>query len=184
MCSSRWLGRNRTFSPRNDTVESIINTYALRTKLCQLKTGPNNLRKTGGALIAPELSFFGWRNFWSIDIGLGRELTKSRNMQTSGLLLAGNDITLIGSIAHRRGGMGGATVGQWGQLAPTEMRLWGQNYVFASTEIRRARSEQYTGCFTNNVTNSKRNISRNNACISTKISLYNRKIIPNNILNS
>ena len=41
-----------------------------------------------------------------------------------------------------------------------------------------------TGCFTNNVTNSKRNISRNNACISTKISLYNRKIIPNNILNS
>ena len=41
-----------------------------------------------------------------------------------------------------------------------------------------------TGCFTNNVTNSKRNISRNNACISTKFSLYNRKIIPNNILNS
>ena len=25
--------------------------------------------------------------------------------------------------------MGGATVGQWGQLAPTKMRLWGQNYV-------------------------------------------------------
>ena len=42
----------------------------------------------------------------------------------------------------------------------------------------------FTGCFTNNVTISKRNISRNNACISTKISLYNRKIIPNNILNS
>ena len=41
-----------------------------------------------------------------------------------------------------------------------------------------------TGCFINNVTNSKRNISRNNACISTKISLHNRKIIPNNILNS
>ena len=42
----------------------------------------------------------------------------------------------------------------------------------------------YTGCFTNNVTNLKRNISGNIACISTKISLYNRKIIPNNILNS
>ena len=39
--------------------------------------------------------------------------------------------------------MGGATVGQWGQLAPTEMRLWGQNYVIAPTEIRRARSERY-----------------------------------------
>ena len=25
--------------------------------------------------------------------------------------------------------MGGTTVGQWGQLAPTEMRLWGQNCV-------------------------------------------------------
>ena len=25
--------------------------------------------------------------------------------------------------------MGGATVRQWGQLAPTEIRLWGQNYV-------------------------------------------------------
>ena len=40
--------------------------------------------------------------------------------------------------------MGGATVGQWGQLAHTELWLWGQSYVFASTEIRRARSEQYT----------------------------------------
>ena len=39
--------------------------------------------------------------------------------------------------------MGGATIGQWGQLAPTEMRLWGQNYVIAPTEIRRARSERY-----------------------------------------
>ena len=39
--------------------------------------------------------------------------------------------------------MGGATVGQWGQLAPTEMRLWGQSYVIAPTEIRRARSERY-----------------------------------------
>ena len=39
--------------------------------------------------------------------------------------------------------MGGATVGQWGQLAPTEMRLWWQNYVIAPTEIRRARSERY-----------------------------------------
>ena len=39
--------------------------------------------------------------------------------------------------------MGGATVGQWGQLAPTEMRLWGPNYVIAPTEIRRARSERY-----------------------------------------
>ena len=40
--------------------------------------------------------------------------------------------------------MGGATVGQWGQLAPIEMRLWGQNYVIgAPTEIRRARSERY-----------------------------------------
>ena len=28
--------------------------------------------------------------------------------------------------------------------------------------------KQYTGCFMNNVTNSKRNISGNNACISTK----------------
>ena len=27
--------------------------------------------------------------------------------------------------------MGGATVGQWGQLASTEMRLWEQNYVIA-----------------------------------------------------
>ena len=39
--------------------------------------------------------------------------------------------------------MGGATVGQWGQFAPTEMRLCGQNYVTAPTEIRRARSERY-----------------------------------------
>ena len=39
--------------------------------------------------------------------------------------------------------MGGANVGQWGQLTPTEMRLWGQNYVIAPTEIRRARSERY-----------------------------------------
>ena len=39
--------------------------------------------------------------------------------------------------------MGGATVGQWGQLAPTEIRLWGQNYVIAPIEIRRARSERY-----------------------------------------
>ena len=38
--------------------------------------------------------------------------------------------------------MGGATVGQWGQLAPTEMKLCGQNYVIAPTEIRRARSER------------------------------------------
>ena len=43
----------------------------------------------------------------------------------------------------RDAGMGGATVGQWGQLAPTEMRLWGQNYVIIPTEIRRARSERY-----------------------------------------
>ena len=41
------------------------------------------------------------------------------------------------------GRMGGATVEQWGQLAPTEIRLWGQNYVIAPTEIRRARSERY-----------------------------------------
>ena len=39
--------------------------------------------------------------------------------------------------------MGGATVGQWGQLAPTEMRLWGQNYAIDPTEIRRACSERY-----------------------------------------
>ena len=39
--------------------------------------------------------------------------------------------------------MGGATVGQWGQLVPTEMRLWGQNYVIAPTEVQRARSERY-----------------------------------------
>ena len=39
--------------------------------------------------------------------------------------------------------MGGATVGQGGQLAPTEMRLWGQNYVIPSTEVQRARSERY-----------------------------------------
>ena len=39
--------------------------------------------------------------------------------------------------------MGGVTVGQWGQLAPTEMRLWGQNYVIAPTELRRARSARY-----------------------------------------
>ena len=39
--------------------------------------------------------------------------------------------------------MGGTTVGQWGQVAPTGMRLWGQNYVIALTEIRRARSERY-----------------------------------------
>ena len=32
--------------------------------------------------------------------------------------------------------MGGATVGQWGQLAPTEMRLLWQNYVIAPTENR------------------------------------------------
>ena len=31
-------------------------------------------------------------------------------------------------------GKGGATVGQWGQTAPTGMRLWGQNYLFAPTE--------------------------------------------------
>ena len=39
--------------------------------------------------------------------------------------------------------MGGATVGQWGQLAPTEMKLWGQSYVFAPTEIRRAHSGEH-----------------------------------------
>ena len=39
--------------------------------------------------------------------------------------------------------MGGATVGQWGQLAPTERRLWGQNYVIAPIEIRRECSERY-----------------------------------------
>ena len=33
--------------------------------------------------------------------------------------------------------------GQWGQLSPTAMRLWGQNYVIAPTEIRRERSERY-----------------------------------------
>ena len=41
----------------------------------------------------------------------------------------------------------------------------------------------FTGCFTNNVTNSKRNISGHKACISTKISLHYRKVIGNNILN-
>ena len=39
--------------------------------------------------------------------------------------------------------MGGATVGQHRQPAPTEIRLWGQNYVIVPTEIQRARSEQY-----------------------------------------
>ena len=38
--------------------------------------------------------------------------------------------------------MGGATVGR-GQLAPTEMRLWGQNYVIAPTEFCRSRSKRY-----------------------------------------
>ena len=35
------------------------------------------------------------------------------------------------------GSMDGATVGQCGQLATTEIRLWGQNYVIAPTEIQR-----------------------------------------------
>ena len=39
--------------------------------------------------------------------------------------------------------MGGATVGQWGQLVPIEIRLWRQNYVIAPTEIKRARTERY-----------------------------------------
>ena len=39
--------------------------------------------------------------------------------------------------------MGGATVGQWGPLGPTDIRLWGQNYVIAPTEIRRTRSERH-----------------------------------------
>ena len=32
--------------------------------------------------------------------------------------------------------MGGATVEQWGQLVPTEMRLWGQNYVIAPPPLK------------------------------------------------
>ena len=37
---------------------------------------------------------------------------------------------------------GGATVGQWGQTAPTGMRLWGQNYVFAPTENQQVLNEE------------------------------------------
>ena len=61
----------------------------------------------------------------------------------------------------------------------TEQKLSQSNYVYTNTN-----TNTNTGCFTNNVTNSKRNISGNNTFISTKFSLYNRKIIPNNILNS
>ena len=41
-----------------------------------------------------------------------------------------------------------------------------------------------TGCFIYNVTNSKRYISGNNACISTKIARYNLRAIRNKILNN
>ena len=47
------------------------------------------------------------------------------------------------SLTTKRINMDDATVGQWGQLAPTEVKLWGQNYVFVPTEVWRARSEQY-----------------------------------------
>ena len=39
--------------------------------------------------------------------------------------------------------MGSATIGQWGQLAPTEIRLWGQNNGIAPTETWQARCERY-----------------------------------------
>ena len=41
-----------------------------------------------------------------------------------------------------------------------------------------------TGCLINNVTNSKRNISGNNACISIRNARYNLKVIRNKILNN
>ena len=41
------------------------------------------------------------------------------------------------------GAKGGATVGQWGQTAPTGKRLWGQNYAFAPTENQQVLNEEY-----------------------------------------
>ena len=62
-----------------------------------------------------------------------------------------------------------------------------QYYLFipAKYKVRQTTSvlPVRTGCFINNVTSSKRNISGNNACISTNIAQYNLKVIRNKILN-
>ena len=50
----------------------------------------------------------------------------------------------LGTYTPRVRLMGGATEAiliRW--LAPTEIRLWGQNYIVAPTEIRLARSQRY-----------------------------------------
>ena len=46
-------------------------------------------------------------------------------------------------VSEGPGPKGGATVGQWGQTAPTGKRLWGQSYVFAPTENQQVLNEEY-----------------------------------------
>ena len=74
-------------------------------------------------------------------------------------------------------------VGQtWGHLRSEKAKL-PKTYIFLRKWAKFV-GLPGTGCFINNVTSSKRNISGNIACISTKLASYNLMFIRNKILNN